>query len=268
MINKKIGIIGCGNMGGTIAQGLIKNNLFKKQNVFICDKDKKKIAHLKKEIKVKSICPSVELVKKADIIILAIKPKDFDQILQKISKAVGTKKLVISVAAGISTGHIEYFLGPVPVVRVMPNLAVVVATGMSAVCKGKFARGQHLLLTEKIFRSIGKTVVVPEPLMNAVTAVSGSGPAYIFEVMEDMIQAAMKAGLSKDVSEELVKQTVFGSAKMVIEGKDAPAVLRDRVTSPGGTTEAALKHMKQHHFAAVLIEAIQQAKRRAKELGR
>jgi pyrroline-5-carboxylate reductase len=268
MINKKIGIIGCGNMGGTIAKGLIKGKLFKKINVFICDKDKKKAAQLKKEIKVKSICPSSELAKKADIIILAVKPRDFDRILQKIAKFVGTKKLVISVAAGISTGHIEYFLGHAPVVRVMPNLAVVVATGMSAVCQGKFAKKQHLAITEKIFRSIGKTVAVPEPLMNAVTAVSGSGPAYIFEVMEDMIKAAMKAGLSKDISEELVKQTVFGSAKMVIEGKDAPSVLRDRVTSPGGTTEAALKHLKQHHFAGVLIEAIQKAKRRAREIGK
>jgi pyrroline-5-carboxylate reductase len=268
MINKKIGIIGCGNMGGTIAKGLIKKKLFKKQNVFVCDKDKKKLAQLKKAIKVKSICPSDELVKKADIIILAVKPKDFDRILQKISKVIGTDKLVVSVAAGISTSHIEYYLGHAPVIRVMPNLAVVVATGMSAICKGKFSRKQHLALTEKIFRSIGKTVVVPEPLMNAVTAVSGSGPAYVFEVMEDMIKAAMKAGLSKDISEELVKQTVFGSAKMVIEGKDAPVVLRDRVTSPGGTTEAALQHMKKHHFSAVLIEAIQKAKRRAKELGR
>lgn len=268
MINKKIGIIGCGNMGGTITKGLIKNKLFKKQNVFICDKDKKKAAQLKKELKIKSICPSNELAKKADIIILAVKPKDFDRILQKISKVVGTNKLVISVAAGISTSHIEYYLGPAPVVRVMPNLAVIVSTGMSAICKGKFAKKQHLSLTEKIFRNIGKTVIVPEPLMNAVTAVSGSGPAYIFEVMEDMITAAMKAGLSRDVSEELVKQTVFGSAKMVIEGKDTPAVLRDRVTSPGGTTEAALRYMKQHHFAAVIVEAIQKAKRRAKELGR
>ncbi len=268
MINKKIGIIGCGNMGGTIAKGLIRNKLFNKQNVMICDKDKKKLAQVRKEIRVKSICPSNELVKKADIIILAVKPKDFNRILQKISKTVGTRKLVISVAAGISTSHIEYYLGHTPVVRVMPNLAVIVSTGMSAICKGRFARKQHLALTEKVFRSIGKTVVVPEPLMNAVTAVSGSGPAYIFEVMADMIKAAMKAGLSKDVSEELVKQTVFGSAKMVIEGKDTPAVLRDRVTSPGGTTEAALKHMKQHHFSAVLIEAIQKAKRRAKELGR
>lgn len=268
MINKKIGIIGCGNMGGTIAKGLVQSRLFKKQNIFICDKDKKKVAQLRKGIKVKVICPSNELAKKADIIILAVKPKDFDRILQKISRIVGTDKLVISVAAGISTGHIEYYLGHAPVVRVMPNLAVIVATGMSAVCRGKFAKKQHLALTEKIFRSIGKTVVVPEPLMNAVTAVSGSGPAYIFEVMEDMIKAAMKAGLSKDVSEELVKQTVFGSAKMVIEGKDTPAVLRDRVTSPGGTTEAALNHLKQHHFAAVLIEAIQKAKRRSKELGR
>ncbi len=268
MINKKIGVIGCGNMGGTIAKGLIKNKLFKKENVFVCDKDKKKVAQLKKELKIKSICPSNELAKKADLIILAVKPKDFDRILQKISKVVGTKKLVISVAAGISTGHIEYYLGHAPVVRVMPNLAVIVSTGMSAICKGKFAKKQHLSLAEKIFRNIGKTVVVPEPLMNAVTAVSGSGPAYIFEVMEDMIKAAMKAGLSRDVSEELVKQTVFGSAKMVIEGKDTPAVLRDRVTSPGGTTEAALRHMKQHHFAAVIVEAIQKAKRRAKELGR
>lgn len=268
MINKKIGIIGCGNMGATITTSLIKKKLFQKQNVFICDKDKKKIAQLTKELKVKSICPSSDLVKKADIIILAVKPKDFDGVLHKIAKTVGTKKLVISVAAGISTSHIEYFIGRAPVVRVMPNLAVVVETGMSALCKGRFAKKQHLSLTQKIFRSIGKTVVVPEPLMNAVTAVSGSGPAYIFEVMEDMIKAAMKAGLSKDISQELVKQTVFGSAKMVIDGKDAPSVLRDRVTSPGGTTEAALKHLKKHHFAAVLIEAIQKAKRRAKELGR
>ncbi|MBI5555176.1 MAG: pyrroline-5-carboxylate reductase [Elusimicrobia bacterium] len=268
MINKKIGIIGCGNMGSTLATSLIKKKLFPKQNVFICDKDKKKIAQLKKELKVKSICPSSELVKEADIIILAVKPKDFDVVLHKIANKVGTKKLVISVAAGISTSHIEYFLGHAAVIRVMPNLAVVVETGMAALCKGRFAKKQHLSLTEKIFRSSGKTVVVPEPLMNAVTAVSGSGPAYIFEVMADMIKAAMKAGLSRDVSEELVKQTVFGSAKMVIAGKDAPSVLRDRVTSPGGTTAAALKHMKKHHFAAVLIEAIQKAKRRAKELGR
>ncbi len=268
MINKKIGFIGCGNMGGTIVKGLLKKKLFSKKDVMICDKDKKRLGQLKRQTGVKSVCPSRELVNKADIVVLAVKPKDFDQVLNKIAKAVGTNKLVISVAAGISTRHIEYYLGHVPVVRVMPNLAVVVNTGMSALCQGKFAKSQHLKITEKIFQSIGKTMVVPETLMNAVTAVSGSGPAYIFEVMEDMIKGAMKAGISKDMSQELVKQTVLGSAKMVAEGHDAPSILRDRVTSPGGTTEAALKHMKKHHFAKVLIGAVQKAKKRAKELGK
>ena len=188
MTKKKIGFIGCGNMGSTIVKGLVKNKIFGKNDILVCDKDKKKLAQLKREAGVRSICPSRELVKKVDIVVLAVKPKDFDQVLNKIAKAMGTSKLVISVAAGISTKHIEYYLGHVPVVRVMPNLAVVVNTGMSALCPGKFAKSQHIKTTERIFKSIGKAVVVPETLMNAVTAVSGSGPAYIFELMEDIIK--------------------------------------------------------------------------------
>lgn len=267
-MSKKIGFIGCGNMGGTIVKGLVKKKLFVKSDILICDKDKRKIANLKKATGVKAVCPSRELVKIADIIVLAVKPKDIDSVLQKIAKYVGAKKLVISIAAGVSTKRIEYFLGLAPVVRVMPNLAVVVSTGMSAICVGKFAKKQHLQTTQKIFRSIGKTVIVPETLMNAVTAVSGSGPAYVFEMMEDMIKGAMRAGLAKNISEELVKQTVLGSAKMVIESDQNPSQLREKVTSPGGTTEAALKYLKKRHFAATLIGAVQKAKKRAKELGK
>lgn len=266
MINKRIGFIGCGNMGSTMVKGILKQKLFTRNNVYLCDQDKQKLAALKEETGVTVLCPVAALVKKADIIVLAVKPKDFAAVLRHSAGQVAAKKVVITIAAGISTEHIESILGRVPVVRVMPNLAVVVASGMSALSAGKYATPAHLVLGERIFSSIGKTIVVPERLLNAVTAVSGSGPAYIFEVMEDMISAAVKAGLPQDVSEVLVKQTVLGAAKLAIESSEDPGLLKKRVTSPGGTTEAALSYLHKHNFAQVLIEAIQRAKQRAQEL--
>lgn len=268
MINKKIGVIGCGNMGGTIVSGIARREMFSKANIYVSDADKKKVTALVKRTGVQKGIASQELCKIVDIVLLAVKPKDFDGVLQEIADFM-TGKLLISVAAGISTTHIEDLLGTrQPVVRVMPNLAVTVGQGMSVLSAGAFSTKQQVNTVKTIFSSIGKTIVVEEKMMNAVTAVSGSGPAYIFELMQNLIAGAKKAGLPEDVSVQLVKQTVLGAAVLAMESKETPQTLKDRVTSPGGTTEAALKHLEKNNFAPIFIEAIQKAKERAEELGR
>lgn len=268
MINKKIGIIGCGNMGGTIVNGIARSKLFSQVDIYVSDADRKKAAVLARKTGVNGSTNQM-LSKTADIVLLAVKPKDFDSVVQEIADFVTGRKLLISVAAGISTKHIEDLLGTrQPVVRVMPNLAVTVGEGMSALCAGTFSTKQHLNTVKTIFASLGKTIIVPETMMNAVTAVSGSGPAYIFKIMQDLIAAAKKAGLPADVSIKLVKQTVLGAAILANESNVDPNILKERVTSPGGTTEAALRYLEKNNFERILIEAVQKAKERAQELGK
>lgn len=208
------------------------------------------------------------LVKCADAVILAVKPKDIDGLLSRdICCDLGPGKLLISIAAGVTTRHIEDIVGKeVPVIRVMPNMPAVIGEGISGICAGRSATASDMRLAGEIFSTIGAVVEVKEELMDAVTAVSGSGPAYFFYLMEQLIASAVALGIDGAVARKLVVKTALGSAKLVDETGADPADLREKVTSKGGTTEAAIRVFDRKAFGAIVAEATHAARARSKEL--
>jgi len=212
---------------------------------------------------------SVEAVHGADTVVLVVKPQDISDVLSDIGDHLEPGALVISLAAGVTTATIERHLADGnPVVRVMPNTAALVGEGMAAICGGSTANTEHLAHAEKILSAVGKVQVISEKYMDAVTAISGSGPAYVMFVAEAMIDAGVMLGLPRATATELVKQTVFGSAKLLVESGEHPTVLKENVTSPGGTTAAALRAFEDHRVKAAFIDAMEAACKRSEELGR
>ena len=278
--DKKIGIIGVGNIGSAIIRGILGAEArYPSKNIIVSDIDKKKSQAISRELSVISAADNVELVKQADIIILAAKPHDIEKILKDIPACavLGTAdragqergKLIISLAAGIKTSYIEKLLPEqVAVVRAMPNMPALIGEGMTAISAGRFATEEELQLTEAIFSAMGETVRISEDLMDTATAVSGSGPAYFFLMMESLIEAGIAGGLSREKAHHLVIQTAYGAASMAKERDIEPSLLRDKVTSPGGTTEAGVAVLEKKRFKDMLAEAVEAGTARSKELSK
>jgi len=263
---KKIGIIGGGNMGEALARGIIEKQVVSRENLLVSDKRSERLDYLKKNLGVKSVVDNISLVGDSPIIILAIKPQEMDSLLKEISFVLDNSKLVISIAAVITTSFIEERIGGgIPLVRVMPNLCALSGEGVSAYCLGKSASPEDEEIAQQILRSVGQVTKVKEELMDAVTGLSGSGPAYICYFLEAMIEAGEKLGLGESSSKTLSLQTLLGTAKMLAEGQE-PSQLRERVTSPGGTTQAAIKVLEDKKWKQIFIEAIERAAARSKEL--
>ncbi|MDO8536391.1 MAG: pyrroline-5-carboxylate reductase [Candidatus Omnitrophota bacterium] len=267
MINKKIGIIGCGNMGEAIL-GRLSNILEKSVSIMVSEFDVKRRDYIQSKYKIIVEVDNNEVVKFADVIILAVKPKDLESVLKsEVCCGVSKEKLLISVAAGITTKYIEKIVGKdVPVVRAMPNMAAIIGESITSISAGSAVGPKDMELAKEIFRSIGEVVEVDEKLVDSVTAISGSGPAYFFYMMEALIEAGCAAGLKEDVAKKLVLKTALGSAKLPEILKEAPAVLRSKVTSKGGTTEAAIKVFDSRKLKAIIKDAVKAAKARSKEL--
>lgn len=278
LTNKKIGFIGAGNMGLALIKGLLKKELLEPQNIIVSDLDEKKLQIANCKLQVMVARNNKEAVEGSDIIILAVKPQDIGEALKEISNCFpalslsasgGLSKLVISIAAGITTGYIEEHLEKgIPVIRVMPNAPAFIGEGMTAISLGRFAGEEEERITEEIFRGVGETVKVREELIDAVTALGGSGPAYIFAIMESLVEAGVKEGLSPHLAQRLVGQTVLGAVRMVMETGERISVLREMVASPGGTTEAALRVFKEKGLGEILAEGVRAAAKRAKELSK
>lgn len=260
---KKIAIIGGGNMGTAIL-----SRIRRKYPVQVCEASAERRDYLKKTFKVKAADLSAA-VKACDIIILAVKPQDFDSILGQIKSIVNAKKLIISIAAGISTYYIENQLGQkVRVVRTMPNMPAQIGEGITAVSQGRYATDFDVKQVCHIFNSIGQTLVVAENLIDAITAVSGSGPAYVFLFAECLMKAAQSLGLNEEQSRELVYKTLTGSVHLLVSSKDDAVTLRGKVTSRGGTTQAATEVFMASNLENIFKEALAAAKQRAKELSK
>lgn len=261
-MNKKIGIIGFGNMGGSIAEQLKSN-----YQIFIFDKEPAKI---KGAVGVIVADSAVSLVNKVDVVVLAIKPQDFDALLNEI-KPAAKNKLIISIAAGITTGHIEGVLGVAEVVRAMPNMPLRVGSGITCLARGKFASQEDFDFAQDLFEYMGETLCIEEKMMNAATAVSGSGPAYVCYFIDkervvflnDFQTAAHAVGFDADDARALVKSTYDGTISFLNKTKISPQELITQVTSKGGTTEAALTVLNQ---GGSLLEAVKAACLRAEEL--
>jgi pyrroline-5-carboxylate reductase len=264
---KKIAIIGGGKMGSIIAQGLIAHKIIPGKDIIVTDIDAARLEFLRLSMKLKVSQNNEKAVKGADIIILAVKPQNMALTLKEISPAIDKNKFVISIAAGITTKFIEDFLTKgARIVRVMPNTPALVGEGAAAVAGGSLARAIDIKLTRAIFNAVGISVEIEEKLMDAVTGLSGSGPAYFFLIIEALIEAGLKTGLSRDLAKQLAAQTMLGAARLCLQSDKEPAQLREMVTSPNGTTFAGLKVMEEKNIRAIIVAAVEAATKRSKEL--
>jgi len=258
-------IFGAGVMGETLLSGLIRSGR-DVADLTITEKRADHAAELNTKYGV-SVLDNATAAKSADVLVLVVKPQDMDGLLAEIRDHVVPGNLVVSLAAGITTAYLESRLPEgSSVVRVMPNTPALVDQGMAAISPGQHCTPEHLDEAEALLRSCGRVVQVPEKYQDAVTAISGSGPAYIFYVVEAMIEAGVVLGLPRATSTELVVQTLFGAATMLKETGEHPTVLRERVSSPGGTTVAALRQLDDHKVRAAFISAIEAAAQRSHEL--
>ncbi len=266
---KRIGIIGCGNMGEALVSGLLASRAITKQNLCGCEPRRERRNHLRKKYGLRFEKGAAATAAKSDIVVLAVKPQDIDTVLAEIAGSLRQGKLVVSIAAGITTGHIEGSCrAGIPVVRVMPNSPALVRKGVSGLCRGKYATRQHEKTVLEIFRVLGEVVFIREKLLNAVTAVSGGGPAYFYYLIESLVKAGKRCGLTRVDARKLVFLTAAGSIALLVESGKEPEMLRKAVTSKGGTTEAAFRVLEKRGFARMVEEAIVQAERRARELSR
>lgn len=267
MLKEKIAFIGAGNMAEAIIGGVLGSGLTEKNNIIANDIKKERLDYLGNKFGIKTAIDTKNSVLKANIIVLSVKPQNIKEVLKGI-KDVLKGKMVISIAAGITTETIEKETGAIPVIRVMPNTPALVRKGMAAISKGKYASYMEEEIALKIFQSVGEAVKVEEKYMDIVTAISGSGPGYIFYVMEAMIEAGIRHGLPRDTAKTLVFQTMSGSAELAIKSGKEPEELRRSVCSPGGTTLAILKVLEDNNFFETMIKSIDAGSKRSKELSR
>ncbi|MGH7273910.1 MAG: pyrroline-5-carboxylate reductase [Nitrospiria bacterium] len=266
---KSLGVIGAGKMGSALIRGLLEAGVLTPGQLIASDSAEPALDQLKRETGVKTAGRNAELAKQSEIIVIAVKPDVLRSVLQEIRAFVGKDHLVISIAAGISLRVIEEALNPgCRVVRVMPNTPCLVRATAAAFSLGENATAEDAEQVKAIFGTVGLAIEMDEKHLDAVTGLSASGPAYVFLMIEALSDGGVKMGLPRPVALQLSAQTVFGAAKMVLEMKKHPGELKDLVTSPGGTTMAGLHALEGRAFRAALIEAVEAATRRAKELGK
>lgn len=263
---KKIGFIGGGNMAEAIIKGLLGGGV-RADAIMVAEPLPLRRDFLSSEYSAEVTDDNLDVTLQADIIILAIKPQMAASVLTALEPAISSNKLIISIMAGISTTFIEESLtNGVRVVRAMPNTPALIQAAATAICPGRKASDQDLAAAKAIFEQVGTVVTVPEKQIDAVTALSGSGPAYVYTFIEALSDAGVKNGLPRDVAAELAVKTVLGAARMVAESGEHPALLREKVTSPGGTTIAALHALEKGCFRGTVMDAVDAACRKAKDL--
>jgi pyrroline-5-carboxylate reductase len=261
-----LAILGGGKIGEALLSGLLRQSMTADE-VVVCEKHPERAASLRDTHKV-AVADVADAVPKADTVLIAVKPQDIDTLLHDLAPLI-TAQLVVSVAAGVPTARIERQLpAGTPVVRCMPNTPALVDQAMTAISAGAHATETHLDTARRLLEAVGRVVTVPESQLDAVTALSGSGPAYFFYLVEAMIDAGILLGLPRALAAELIVQTAIGSAVMLRDSGEHPVQLREAVTSPGGTTIAAIRELEVHGVRAALLAAIEAAAIRSKELGR
>ena len=268
-MNEKIGVVGAGKIGSAIVRGVIRAGLVPKHQVMASDVSDTLRQAIAEDVGIKVTPDNGKLCDFANIVILAVKPQIVDSVVREIAKELGEAKLLISVAAGVPLSRIEAHLAQgARVARVMPNIPCVVGAGASGYAGGTHATAKDLENVGLIFNSFGIGLPVEEKYLDAVTGLSGSGPAYVFSFIESLADGGVQVGLSREVALKLALQTVYGAARMAIESAKHLGELRDEVTSPGGTTIAGLYALEQRGFRGTVMEAVVSATRRSQELGR
>ena len=266
-MKNKIAFIGCGNMGQALLESVLNNNIFNKKDIIVSDKRISVLNKIRRKYPIKVTSSNDLAVSKSDVILLAMKPQDLNSAFKGIKDKL-KDKLIISVLAGASSSIIKKVTASKRVIRVMPNAPALCGCGITAIAVNAGLREKDLVLCEMIFKSVGDTVFIKENFLDAVTAISGSGPAYFFLLMEAMIDAAVGLGIKKPIAQRLVLQTAVGASMQSCYMDIYPSKLRKMVTSKGGTTEAALKVFKKKGFQIIVKEAIVKASKRSKELSK
>lgn len=267
---KKIAFIGAGSMAEAIISGIVKAEIMKKGKIVATNKNNsERLERLEREYKIQPLMDKEEVMQGADIIILSTKPYDLKNAVASIKAYMKPNQLIISVIAGISTDHISDLIGSdVPVVRAMPNTSASIGHSATAISAGKYALDEHLGDAEALFNTIGTTTIVKEADMHIVTGISGSGPAYIYYLVEAMEKAAIESGLDENVAMDLITQTVVGAGEMLKTSGESAAVLRKKITSPAGTTQAGVEALQKNDFQRAVIDCVRSARDRSIELGK
>ncbi len=263
----KIGFIGGGKMASAIIKGIINSNLFLPSDIYVSAKTEKTLNSLKNNFGVNTTSENIEVVKNTNIIILAVKPFVVKSILEEIKSAITDDKLIISIAAGISINSIEKITGNIPIIRVMPNTPALVNEGMSAICSGKFAKEENIKITSEIFNKIGKVINTNEKYIDIVTAISGSGPAFYYYIIDEIAKSGEKLGLDYKTCLQLSAQTALGAAKMILDTQIPPNTLIENVTTPGGCTEQGNNVLIKRNVSDIINETITKTMEKAKSLG-
>jgi pyrroline-5-carboxylate reductase len=268
MLDKTIAFLGAGNMAEALIKGLLRAGIARPDSVIATGRRPEKLEELQRAYGVRTTLDNVAAAREADVVVLSVKPQALDKVLVQVAPVVDPRKLVISVAAGVPIAAMERRLGAgARIIRTMPNTPSLVGAGACALSRGEHASDEDLAVATRIFQAVGITTVVDENLLDAVTGLSGSGPAYIFLVIEALSDAGVKVGLPRYTAQKLAAQTVLGSAQLLIETGTHPGQLKDQVTSPGGTAIAGLHTLEAGGLRTTLINAVEAATRRAKELG-
>lgn len=266
-MNRKIAILGGGRIGEALLSGLLSSGWREPTEVVVTARTESRLVELGDLYGVEATTDNAAAIGGAGVVVVAVKPQDIDTLLEQLGPHLTQEQTLVSVAAAIPTAYIEQRIAEgVPVVRAMPNSPAMVHEGMAGICAGSHAGDEQLALAEELLSHLGRVVRVPETWMDAITAVSGSGPAYFALLAEAMIEAGILLGLSREVSTTLVVQTMFGTAKQLRDQGMHPVELRESVTSPGGTTIAAIRELEQAGVRAAFLNAIQAATDRAREL--
>jgi pyrroline-5-carboxylate reductase len=266
-IKMNIGVIGAGNMAEAIMKGLIQAGLVSPEHIICSDISESRRAYIQKNLGVKTTAENREVIMNSEVVFLAIKPNVVSNVLDENNQYFSNDKMIISIAAGITLDFIQSHLASqVAVIRVMPNTPALVLEGASALAGGKYATEENLKTALRLLESVGKAIILDEKLLDAVTGLSGSGPAYVLEFIDALASGGVLKGLNKQTALLLAAQTVLGTAKLYLETQEHPAILRDRVTSPGGTTIAGLAALEKGGFRNACIEAVAKAADRSHEL--
>ena len=265
---KKIGFLGGGAMCEALAGGIISRSLVSPSQLTICDIVPERLQYLKNSLGVHTSENNRAVAAASEVLFLTVKPQVMPSLLAEIGASVSKKTLVVSIAAGIKIATLEKYLVGVPVVRVMPNTPVAVGEGMAAVSRGTYADEAAATLVSEIFSAVGRSVLVDESMMDAVTGLSGSGPAFFFLMLDALSDAGVRVGFSRQNALLLSAQTMLGAAKMVLETGEHPGKLKDMVTSPGGTAITGVHMLETHSIRAALIEAVVAATARSRDMGK
>jgi pyrroline-5-carboxylate reductase len=265
--DKKVAVLGAGKMGGILLKALLEKGLLSRASTCATVQHEERARALAEKLGIPVGTDNVAAVQNADIIFVCVKPQVVQEVMEQIRPNIRKSQLIISVAASVPTSQIEKALGvEVAVVRAMPNTPCALGCGMTALSKGKFADAQQVETACALFKVVGRTVVVDEKHMDAVTGLSASGPAYIYIILESLAEAGVKVGLPRDVATLLAAQTTLGAATVVLETGDHPALLKDAVTTPAGCTIDGIMELEEGKLRVTLIKAVVKAAQRAKEL--